>query len=140
MHVLLTIDINGHPHDVHTRELTGAQIKALDHHEHGTLYRLEGEHRHQIEDDQLVHLRDHELFLVEHEHHVAIHFTVDEEHVVAHQRVLTGSQIKALAHRPAGNTLYCVHDGQRIKIVDDENVHVKEGECFVTMPPVGQAS
>jgi hypothetical protein len=27
-----------------------------------------------------------------------------------------------------------------VKIPDDETVYLKEGEVFVTMPPVGQAS
>lgn len=40
MHTTITIDINGHPHDLHHRTLTGAQIKALGHHEHGNADRV----------------------------------------------------------------------------------------------------
>jgi Multiubiquitin len=137
---IITIDINGHPHDLHTHELTGAAIKALAHHEHGFLYRVEGEQRHHIEDDQLIHLHDHECFAIVHEERVRIRIEVDEETVMVHHRTRTGAEIKALAHRPAGNTLYRLHSGQRIKVANDEAVHLKEDECFVTMPPVGQAS
>jgi gentisate 1,2-dioxygenase len=140
VHTTITIDINGHPHDIHTNELTGAQIKALGHHEHGTLYRLHDGERHQISDDQLVHLHDHEQFVVVPDEHIAIRVEVDEDDVVFHHETRTGAQIKDHAHRPAGNTLYRIHNGQRVKIADDETVHLKDGEVFVTMPPVGQAS
>lgn len=140
MHTTITIDINGHPRDLHTHELTGAEIKALGHHEHGVLFRLAGDERHRIADDQVVHLDDHERFEVIPEEHVAIRIEVDEEAFIVDHRTRTGAEIKALAHRPAGNTLYRIHNGQRVKIADDEVVHFKEGECFVTMPPVGQAS
>jgi hypothetical protein len=136
----ITIDINGHPHDLHTHELTGAEIKALGHHEHGALFRLNGDDRHPVTDDELVVLRDHERFVVVPDEHIAICVEVDEESVIFHHRARTGAQIKEHAHRPAGNVLYRIHDCQRIKIADDETVHLKEGEVFVTMPPVGQAS
>jgi Multiubiquitin len=138
----ITIDINGDPHGLDQHTLTGAEIKALAHHEHGTLFRLEGDHRqgHPITDVEIVHLHDHERFEIEPEEHIAIRIEVDEETVVVHHRNLTGAEIKASAHRPPGNTLYRIQGNQRIKIADDEMVHLKEGECFVTMPPVGQAS
>jgi hypothetical protein len=142
VHTTITIDINGHPHDLHHRTLTGAQIKALAHHQHGTLFRLEGEHRHgqPIADDEVVQLHDHERFAIEPEAHIAIRIKVDEEVVVVHHRTRTGAEIKALAHRPLGNTLYRLHGNQRIKIGNDETVSLHEDECFVTMPPIGQAS
>ena len=140
MHTTITIDVNGHPHDLHTHELTGAQIKELDQHEHGTLFRLTGGQRHRIANDQLVHLHDHEQFVIAADEHVAISVEVDEESVVFHHENRTGAEIKAHAHRPPGNVLYRIHDGQRVKIADEETVRLKEGEVFVTMPPVGQAS
>ena len=140
MHTTITIDINGHLHDLHTHELTGAQIKALGHHEHGTLFRLDGGERHLVADDQLVHLHDHEQFVIAADEDVAIRVEVDDESVVFHHKTRTGAQIKEHAHRPAGNVLYRIHDDQRVKIADGEIVRLKEGEVFVTMPPVGQAS
>lgn len=140
VHSTITIDINGHPHDLQSHELTGSEIKALGHHEHGMLFRLRDGERDRIADDEIVRLRDHERFEVTPEEHVAIRVEVDEETVVFHHRRQMGSEIKENAHRPAGNTLYRIHNGQRVKIADDEVVHLKEGECFVTMPPVGQTS
>jgi hypothetical protein len=140
VHTTITIDINGHPHDVHHHTLTGAEIKALGRHEHGSLFRLGDDQRQRIADDELVHLHDHERFEIVPDQHVAIRIEVDEEAVVVHHRTRTGAEIKALAHRPPGNTLYRLYGNQRIKIPDDEVVHLEEGECFVTMPPVGQAS
>ncbi len=140
MHTTITIDINGHPHDIHIHELTGVEIKALGHHEHGILFRLhDGERRH-VADDELIQLHDHERFEVVPDAHVAISVEVDEETILFHHRERTGAQIKEHAHRPADNALYRIHDGRRVKIPDDETVYLKEGEVFVTMPPVGQAS
>jgi hypothetical protein len=142
VHTTITIDINGHFHDLHQHILTGAQIKALAHHEHGTLFRLDGERGHgqPIADDEVVHLHDQERFTIEPEAHIAIRIEVDEETIVVHHRTRTGAEIKALAHRPPGNTLYRLLGNQRIKIDNDEIVHLKQDECFVTMPPIGQAS
>ena len=140
MHTTITIDINGQPHDLHTDELTGTEIKALGHHEQGALFRLAGDERHRIADDQTVHLHDHERFEVMPEEHVAVRVEVDEETVVFHHHTRTGAEIKEHAHRPAANTLYRVYDGKRVKIAQDEVVRLEEGECFVTIPPVGQAS
>lgn len=55
------------------------------------------------------------------------------------QRVITGAQIKALAHRPPGNRLFRIEGHQRIEVGDNEQVHLHEGEKFVTQPPVGKA-
>ena len=140
MNTTITIDINGNSHDLITHELTGAAIKALDQHEHGTLFRLHDGERHHVADDELVHLRDHEQFVVSPDEHVAFRVEVDDESVLFHDHTRTGAEIKERAHRPAGNVLYRIHDGQRIKIADSEIVHLKQGEVFVTMPPVGQAS
>ena len=139
MNTTITIDINGHSHDLITHELTGAAIKALGHREQGALFRLHDGERYRIADDELVHLHDHEQFVVSDEH-VAIRVEVDDESVLFHHRTRNGAEIKEHAHRPAGNVLYRIHDGQRVKIADGETVHLKEGEVFVTMPPVGQAS
>lgn len=143
MHTTITIDINGHPHDLHHQHtLTGAQIKLLGHHEHGTLFRLKGDHRHgqPIMDDEVVHLHDHERFEIVPETHITIRIKVDAETVIVHHRTRTGTEIKALAHRPPGNTLYRIQGNQRIKVGNDESIHLKEDERFVTMPPIGQAS
>jgi hypothetical protein len=56
------------------------------------------------------------------------------------ERVMTGAQIKALAHRPPGNRLFRVEHHHRIEIADDERVHLHDGEKFVTQPPCGKAS
>lgn len=140
MHSTIVIDINGRQYDVHHHTLTGAEIKALAHEEHGTLFRLEGDYRRRIADEDQLHLNDRERFEIVDERQIDIRVEVDEETVVVHHRTRTGREIKALAHRPPGNTLYRLHGNQRVKIGDDEEVHLKEGECFVTMPPVGQAS
>jgi len=91
-------------------------------------------------DDELVHLHDHERFEVTADEHVAIRVEVDEETVIFRHRMRTGAEIKEHGHRPTGNILYRIRDGQRAKIANEEVVELKEGECFVTMPPVGQAN
>ncbi len=56
------------------------------------------------------------------------------------QQIMTGAQIKSLAHRPPGNRIFRVEGNQRIEIADDEQVNLHENEKFVTQPPVGKAS
>ncbi len=143
MHATIQIEVNGQLHDLHHATRTGAEIKALAHASNGELYRLEGDERRRVGDDETVHLHEGEHFVIVHEAHhgVAIRIEVDGEPYVSHHKVRTGAEIKALAHRPPGNLLYRVlHDGQRVKIGDEEPVHLKEGECFITVPPVGHAS
>jgi hypothetical protein len=140
MRATIQIEINGHPHDVHHETRTGSELKALGHHEHGTLFRLEGEHRRPIADDETIHLHDGECFEVVNEDRVTIIINVDGTDFPVHHRERTGAEIKHLAHRPPGNTLYRIKDNQRIKIADDESVHLRDGERFITMPPVGHAS
>ena len=140
MHATIQIEINGHPHDVHHETRTGAELKALGHHEHGTLFRLDGEHRHPIADGEIVYLHDHERFEVVNDEHVTIIINVDGTDFPVHHRERTGAEIKQFAHRPPGNTLYRVKDNQRLKVADDETVHLHDGERFITMPPVGHAS
>lgn len=143
MHTTIQIEINGQIFDVHHVTRTGAEIKALVADPHGELYRqVDGEHR-RIGDDEVVHLHERERFVIAHhaEHGVAIRIEVDSDPYVSHHEVRTGAEIKALAHKPPGNLLYHVlHDGQRVNIGDEERVHLKEGERFITVPPVGHAS
>jgi hypothetical protein len=139
MHTKIQIEINGELHDVHHVNRNGAEIKALVDEEHGALYRLEGDERYLIGNDEVVHLHEHERFVIVHEH-VAITVEVDGSDYLFHHHEHTGAEIKHHAHRPAGNTLYRVESGQRIKITDDETVRLHEGEIFITMPPIGQAS
>jgi hypothetical protein len=140
MHATIQIEVNGHPHYVHHETRTGAEIKALGHHAHGTLFRLEGEARHLIGDDELVHLHNHERFVVANEEQVTITINVDGTDFPVHHRQRTGAEIKALAHRPAGNRLYRLEGTQLIKIADDETVHLHDCERFKTMPPHGHTS
>ncbi len=142
MHTTIHIKINGHPHDVHHAARTGVEIKALVDEEDGELFRLNGHERHPVGDDEIVHLHGGERFEIVHRHHhVSIHIEVDGDPYVSRHVVRTGAELKSLAHRPPGNLLYRLRaDGQRIKIGDDEPVHLEEGERFITVPPVGHAS
>ncbi len=141
MHTTIQIEINGRSHDVHHATRTGAEIKALVDEENGELFRLDGHERHHVDDDEVVHLHEHERFEIGHHHHASIRVEVDGEPYVSHHEVRTGAEIKALAHRPPGNLLYrLLPGGQRIKIGDDEPIHLEEGERFITVPPVGHAS
>jgi hypothetical protein len=65
---------------------------------------------------------------------------VDCDDYKSDARVLTGIQIKTLAHRPPGNRLFRLDGHQRIEVADDEQVHLRNGERFVTQPPCGKAS
>lgn len=65
---------------------------------------------------------------------------VDGDDYKTNERVLTGSQIKSLAHRPPGNRLFRIEGHQRIEVADDEQVHLHNDERFVTQPPCGKAS
>lgn len=141
--------INGHTHEVHHDALTGAQIKALGHHDHAHLFRIDGEMHVIVQDDELVHLEVQERFITttditqfgQHLRHQAITIEVDGDPYPTREHVLTGLQIKELAHKPAGNRLFrLLGDGQRIEITDAEKVHLHEGEQFVTLPPIGRAS
>ena len=143
MHTTIQIEINGSLHDVHHSTRTGAEIKALVDEPNGELFRLHGDERRRVGDDETVHLHERERFVIVHHphHHVAIRIEVDGEPYVLNHKVRTAAEIKALAHRPPGNLLYrLLHDGQRVKIGDDEPVHLKEDERFMTVPPVGHAS
>lgn len=70
----------------------------------------------------------------------AITIVVDGTDYETEERVLNGAQIKALAHRPPGNRLFQIHGTQRDEIADNQEVHLHEGEQFVTLPPCGKAS
>lgn len=138
----MRIDINGHHHETHHHSLTGKQIKDLGHHEHGTLLRVEGENRHRVADDETVHLRDGEQFVIEmheNEHH-DITIEVDGQAFHANRHQMTGAEIKQLARRPPGNTLYRLEGRERIRVDDGQTVHLQERERFITLPPVGQAA
>ncbi|MHB1550464.1 MAG: multiubiquitin domain-containing protein [Vulcanimicrobiaceae bacterium] len=65
---------------------------------------------------------------------------VDGVEYKTEDHVLTGTEIKALAHRPPGNRLFRLEGHQRIEVQNDESVHLHEHEKFVTQPPVGKAS
>jgi len=138
----IQIEINDQPHDVHHATRTGAEIKALVDEPNGELFRLDGDERRRVGDNETMHLHERERFVIVHpHHHVSISIEVDGDRYVLHHKARTGAQIKALAHRPPGNLLYrLLDDGQRLKIGDDESVHLKEDERFITVPPVGHAS
>jgi hypothetical protein len=141
MHTTVRIEINGHAHEVYHQHLTGAQIKGLGHHEHELLFRLEGHERHQIGDEERVHLHDGECFLtVLHPQHQGFEIEVDGKPYFTGRRRLTGAEIKALAKRPPANTLYRLEGNQRIRVADNESVELHEHERFVTVPPHGHAS
>jgi hypothetical protein len=143
MHTNIHIEINGKVCEVHHDARTGAELKALADEKNGELFRIDGDERHRVGDDETVRLYEGERFvIVQHPHqHVAIQIEVDGAPYVSHHEVRTGAEIKALARRPPGNLLYRLRpDGQRVKIGDEERVHLLEGERFITVPPVGQAS
>jgi hypothetical protein len=143
MHTKLQIEINSHRHDVHHQSRTGAEIKALVDEGSGELYRLEGDERYAVGNDEVVHLHEGERFvIVEKAHHgVAIRIEVDADSYVSHHEIRTGAELKALAHRPPGNLLYrLLPHGQRMKIANEEPVRLEEVERFITVPPVGHAS
>jgi hypothetical protein len=138
----MRIEINGHHHEVHHHSLTGAGIKALGHHEHGILFRLEGDERHQVANEETVHLHDGERFFIEgqlhHEQRIAIE--VDGTRFETERHQMTGAAIKQLARRPLGNTLYRLEGRERVRVGDDETLHLHDCERFITLPPVGQAA
>lgn len=143
MHTSIHIEINGRLHEVHQATSTGAEIKTLVDAETGELFRLDGQERHRVDDDEAVHLHEHERFVIVHhaDHPTSIRIEVDGERYVSHHEVRSGAEIKALAHRPPGNLLYrLLPGGQRVKIGDEEPVRLEEGERFITVPPVGHAS
>lgn len=143
MHTTIQIEINGELHDVHHATRTGAELKALVDEKNGELFRLDGDERHRVGDEEAVHLHERERFVIVHHtlQHVAIRIEVDGDPYVSHHKVRTGAEIKALAQRPPGNLLYRLRpEGQRVKIGDEEPVHLVEGERFITVPPVGHAS
>jgi hypothetical protein len=138
---VMRIEINGHHHEVHHHSLTGAGIKALGHHEHGDLFRLEGDQRRPVSNEETIHLHDGERFLIESEpRHERIAIEVDGTRFETERHEMTGSAIKQLARRPPGNTLYRLEGRERVHVRDDETVHLHDCERFITLPPVGQAA
>ncbi len=141
MHTTVQIEINGHRHEVHRHDVPGREIKALGHHEHGLLFRLDDHGRHPVADDDVVHLHDGERFeIVSAPPHAVITIEVDDKPYSTEHHRRTGAEIKALAKRPAGNTLYRLDGQQRIRVGDNESVELHEHERFVTFPPHGHAS
>ncbi len=140
MHTAITIEINGHRHEVHHHKLTGEQIRKVGHHEDGDLYLLkhDGERKF-IPDDEEVELHDGEHFeiVVEHE---TITIIIEGTPYETRKRVMTGAEIKQLGHQPPANRLYRIEGTQRIRIEDDQRVHLHCGGEFITTPPCGHAS
>ncbi len=138
MHTVITIEINGRRHEVHHRALTGAEIRAIGHHEHGALYLLGRDERRFIPDDEVIELHDGERFeLIERE---PIWIIIEGKNYETSRRVLTGAQIKELGHQPPANRLYQIERGERILIEDDQKVHLKDGDQFITLSCTGHAS
>lgn len=136
MHTVITIDINGHRHEVqhhHHHQLTGEDIRKLGHHEDG-----DGE-RMFIPDDKTLELHDGERFeiVVAHE---SITIFIEGTPYETREHVMTGAEIKKLGHQPPANRLYRLEGTQRILIEDDQRVHLHCGEQFITQPPCGHAS
>lgn len=144
----MRVFVNSQAFEVEGGSLTGGQIKSLSKSE-GQIFRLQDDQRIAIADDQFVAISDGDRFVsvapaaqagIE-EPQRTITIYVDGDPYETDQRVLTGSQIKALAKKPLGNRLFrLAGEGQRIQIADDEKVHLHDGEQFVTLPPVGKAS
>jgi hypothetical protein len=140
MHTIITIEINGHRHELHHNRLTGEQIRKLGHHEDGNLYlRGHGGKRTFIANDELVELHNGECFeiVIEHE---TITIIIEGTPYESNKRVLTGAEIKQLGHQPPANRLYRLEGTQRIRIEDDDRVHLNCNEQFITQPPCGHAS
>lgn len=138
MDTAIAIEINGHRHEVSRRRLTGAEIKRIGHHEHGLLYRLGGDERRLIPDEEVLELHEHERFeVVAHEPIVII---IEDKRYETRKHVLTGAQIKELGKQPPANYLYRLDRGERVPIEDDQRVHLHDGEVFITQPPCGHAS
>jgi hypothetical protein len=62
----ITIDVDGDPYSTDQRSMTGAQIKALAHKPPANvLYKIDGHHRTEIDDDEIVELHDGEKFMTQ---------------------------------------------------------------------------
>ncbi|MFZ1125729.1 MAG: multiubiquitin domain-containing protein [Candidatus Baltobacteraceae bacterium] len=138
----MRIDINGQHHETDHHSLTGTQIMALGHHDHGTLFRWEGDRRDHVPGHEIVHLREGDRFMIVAQGHERCDLTieVDGQKCLTDRREMTGTEIKQLARRPAGNMLYRLEARERIRVEDRETVHLHEDERFITLPPVGHAA
>jgi hypothetical protein len=86
----IQVEINDQPHDVHQTMLTGAEIKALVDEPNGELFRLGGDERRRVGDDETVHLHERERFVIVHpHHHVSISIEVDGDPYLSHYKVRT---------------------------------------------------
>jgi hypothetical protein len=136
----ITIEIDGHRHEVHHHELTGEQVRNLAHHEHGVLYHLKNDgERKFIFDEEIVELHNGERFEIVAAHE-AITIVIEGTPYETRKHVMTGSEIKHLGHQPPANYLYRLDGTQRIRIEDDQRVHLHCDEQFITTPPCGHAS
>jgi hypothetical protein len=143
MQIAIRLDINGHAHEVHRQEMTGAEIKALENFEDGNLFRVDGEQQLRVDDAEKLNVRDGARFVFVPDkvgHRVEINIEVDGKAYVAERRRMTGTQIKALARRPPGNALYRLRGNQRFVVGASDEVELHERERFVTVPPHGHAS
>jgi|GEM_PF-3193771 len=145
----MRVFIDAQAFEVEGDSLTGAQLKQLSKIEGRHIFRLRGEQRVAVADDEAVALEEGDRFVSvasaalggAGEPQRTITISVDGDPHETDQRVLTGAQIKALAKKPPGNRLFrLAGEGQRIPIADDEKVHLHDDEQFVTLPPVGKAS
>jgi hypothetical protein len=145
----MRVFINAQAFEVEGGPLTGAQIKSLSRSEGQQIFRLRGDDQIAVADDEAIALEDGDRFIAVTSEAQAgveeaarlITIFVEGDPYETNRRVLTGSEIKALAKKPPGNRLFrLAGEGQRIQIADDEKVHLHDREQFVTLPPVGKAS
>ena len=140
MHTPIRIEIDGHPHEVQQHRLIGKEILKLGHHERGELYLLDPPKEQKfIPDDDIVELNDGQRFVIVAEHE-AITIVIEGTPYETRKRAMTGSELKELGDQPPANRLYRIEGTQRVRIEDDQRVHLHCGEEFVTQPPCGHAS
>ncbi len=140
MSTTIHVEINGHHHKTDHQSLTGRQIKELARDEQGQLFRIDGEFRHRIADEEVVELRDGERFLIEGHEHRSISIEVDGTQCHTRRGEMTGAEIKHLASRPPGNNLYHLKGHERTRVEDNETVRLHDRERFITLPPIGHAA
>lgn len=138
MQLTVTIEVNGNRLSLKEPIASGSTIKAAARYGHGALYRLDGEGRRLISDDEIIELQESDRFEIV--PLAVITIIIEDKKYETQEHVLTGSQIKELGKQPPANYLYQLVAEERILIEDDQKVHLRDGDAFITQPQCGHAS
>jgi hypothetical protein len=143
----ITIEIDGRRHEIEWPVVTGREVKDLAQRLDGHAYVINGEHRQALGDDEKVEIQDGKRFEVCVEASFGgevVVFEVDTTTCETRKHELNGLDIKDLARKPPANILYLIERREghpyRREVGDAEFVNVRDGEHFVTEPPVGKTS